>query len=149
MATKDLPGILAAHMKWLCIEDGGKRAELSGADLSDADLSGAYLLSANLSRANLSRVNLVGANKSGANFLGATFNETIWRDGVKISKAPIEISDLLYRVFILEKHMQIGCELHTIADWQAFDDRRIAEMDGKDALKFWRENKAKLLAFVE
>ena len=33
-----LKQILELHKKWLNSEDGGKRADLSGADLSDADL---------------------------------------------------------------------------------------------------------------
>ena len=137
--TKDLPVVLVDHQKWLRKEDGGKRADLSRANLSGASLSGADLSHANLSDAKL----------SGADLSGTAFHETIWRDDVKISKAPIEISGLFYRVFVLEKHMQIGCELHSLADWKAFKDRRIVKMDGKDALKFWRENKAKLLAFAK
>jgi hypothetical protein len=89
------------------------------------------------------------ANLSGANLSRATFDETVWRNDIKFSKAPIAISGLFYRVFILETHMQIGCELHSIAEWKAFDDRHIAKMDGIDAVKFWRKNKAKLLAFAE
>lgn len=48
---EQLKDILERHAKWLRDEDGGKRANLSG-----ADLSGAYLSSANLSSANLSAI---------------------------------------------------------------------------------------------
>jgi hypothetical protein len=44
--------------------------------------------------------------------------------------------------------MQIGCELHTLADWATFDDERIMKMD-RGALKFWRSNKAALMALCE
>ena len=49
MNATELKEVLDKHLKWLRSEDGGERADLSGADLSRANLSGA-----NLSRANLS-----------------------------------------------------------------------------------------------
>ena len=67
----DLKSILEKHLKWLRNEDGGERANLSGANLSGADLSGANLSGANLYRANLYRANLSGADLSGANLSGA------------------------------------------------------------------------------
>ena len=84
MTKKELNEVLDKHKKWLINEDGGKRANLSGAYLSGADLSranlsranlsGAYLYGADLSRANLSRANLSGANLSGANLYGANLS---------------------------------------------------------------------------
>jgi len=115
-------------------------ANLSGANLSDANLSCAYLSGANLSGANLSGANLSGAYLSGANLSGAK-----WRDGITINRAPLQLSGLHWAVYILDDHMQIGCELHTLAEWAAFDDARIVEMDGKNALRFWRNHKAALL----
>ena len=52
-------------------------------------------------------------------------------------------------VWILDEHMQIGCELHSLKDWASFDDRQIAAMGGKDALKFWEANKDALLALAK
>ncbi len=71
-----LPGILERHRKWLRDEDGGERADLTGADLSGANLAGADLAGANLARAdlpwaNLSGADLTGADLSGANLAGA------------------------------------------------------------------------------
>lgn len=48
---------LKKHAAWLRGEEGGERADLSGADLSEADLSWADLIGANLSGANLSEAN--------------------------------------------------------------------------------------------
>ncbi len=53
---------------------------------------------------------------------------------------------MFWPVTILDEHMEIGCELHTFAEWRKFTDREIAAMDGRDALKFWREHKDALLA---
>ena len=87
-----------------------------------------------------SRAYLSGAYLSGANLSGAK-----WRDGITINRAPLQLSGLHWAVYILDDHMQIGCELHTLAEWAAFDDARIVEMDGKNALRFWRNHKAALL----
>ena len=72
MDKQKLKNILDKHLKWLRGENGGKRANLSGADLSWADL-----FRANLSRANLSGANLSGADLSGANLSGANLS---WAD---------------------------------------------------------------------
>jgi len=45
--------------------------------------------------------------------------------------------------------LQIGCKRHLISDWWTFDEKRIVEMDGKHALKFWRENKDLIRQIIE
>jgi hypothetical protein len=115
-----------------------KVAVKAGADLVGANLAGANLAGANLVDANLVDANLAGANLAGAKWLG----------GIVINRAPLQIFGLDYSVTILDQHMQIGCELHTLAEWAAFDDRRIAEMDGVRARKFWDAQKAGLLAMA-
>ena len=119
------------------------RANLSGANLSGANLSGANLSGAYLSDANLSGAYLSGANLSGANLSGAK-----WRHDITINRAPLQLSGLRWIVYILDDHMQIGCELHTLSEWAAFNDARIVQMDGKNALRFWRNHKAALLALA-
>ena len=71
ITQKELQEILHLHNMWLCGNDGGVRANLSGANLRDADLSGADLRRANLSWANLSGADLSGADLSGADLRGA------------------------------------------------------------------------------
>ena len=139
-------------------------ADLSGADLSGADLSRAYLSGANLSRADLSRANLRGADLSGAdlsraNLRGADLSGADlsradlsgakWRDGVIINRRPLFIGGLSWSVWVLDSHMQIGCELHKLSEWAEFDDRRICQMSGKEAVKFWRTYKDVLLAIAK
>lgn len=34
--------------------------------------------------------------------------------------------------------MQIGCQNHSLEEWWSFNDRQIADMDGRTALSFWR-----------
>jgi uncharacterized protein YjbI with pentapeptide repeats len=79
-----LAEVIEKHRKWLRKEDGGERADLSGADLSwanlswanlsGANLSGANLLGADLSRANLSRADLSGADLSRASLSRANLS---------------------------------------------------------------------------
>ena len=100
-------------------------------------------------RANLSWADLSGANLSGANLSGADLSGAKWRDGITLTRAPLQLFGLAYTVHILDAHMQIGCELHALSEWREFDDARIVAMDGKTALKFWRAHKAALLALAE
>ena len=96
------------------------------------------------SRANLSRANLSGAYLSDANLSDAK-----WRNGIVINKPPIQLFGLHWRVTILDEHMQIGCELHKLSDWAEYDDERIARMDGRNALRFWRAHKDVLLGLAK
>ena len=103
---------------------------------------------ANLARANLARADLAGANLAGAYLAGSNLTGSKWRDGIVITKRPIQVYGLHWDVTILDAHMQIGCELHSLADWSSYDDARIAAMDGRDALRFWRAHKESLLSLA-
>ena len=64
----------------------------------------------------------------------------------QVSVTPLYLSGLTYSVTITDQHMAIGCQVHAIAEWRAFDDRRIAEMDGATGSRFWRDMGPALLA---
>ena len=93
MTKEELDLILAAHKAWLNDEEGGKRADLSGAVLSGANLSGANLRWADLSGADLSGAVLSGADLSGANLSGADLS---WADlsGAVLSGANLSGANL-------------------------------------------------------
>ena len=55
VSKDELQEIIEKHGRWLREEEGGERADLSGADLA---------------RANLSRADLIGANLAGARLDG-------------------------------------------------------------------------------
>ena len=74
LTTEDLKEILNKHLKWRNDEEGGERANLSGADLNGADLNGAYLSGAYLNGANLSYADLSYADLSGADLSGAALS---------------------------------------------------------------------------
>jgi hypothetical protein len=88
-----LPAILAAHAAWRRGDDGGSRADLSGAYLSRADLSGAYLSGADLRGADLSRAYLSGAYLRGADLSGADLSGADLR-GADLSRADLSGADL-------------------------------------------------------
>ena len=69
--------------------------------------------------------------------------------GMTLTMPPIVVTGLDWPVSILDTTMRIGCQEHSLADWAAFDDRRIAEMDGRKALRFWSQHKADLLGRAE
>lgn len=54
-----------------------------------------------------------------------------------------------YSISYTSRIIQIGCERHTIEEWQGFDDKRILRMDGKDALKFWHKWKDWIFLTIE
>ena len=120
-------------------------ADLTGANLTCANLTRANLACANLTDANLADANLADADLTGANLTDANLARATWRNGIKITRAPIQICGLRWPVMILDNHMEIGCQLHALAEWGAFDDHAIIAMDGRDALKFWRAHKTTLL----
>ena len=132
------------HMRHALEKAVEAHANLSDANLSDANLSGANLRGANLSGAYLSGANLSGAYLSGANLSGASFGE-----GVTAEQGVLQLIGLRWDVIIFDAHMRIGCQMHPLSDWASFDDRRIAEMDGVHALRFWRQHKSALLTLAQ
>ena len=83
-------------------------------------------------RANLSGANLSHANLSHANLSGVA--------GERTRVKSIFVSDV-YAITYTSDVLQIGCERHSITKWWEFDDSKIIQMEGKKALKFWREYK--------
>ena len=124
------------------------RYALEQAVKARANLTRANLAEANLTEANLAEANLAEANLAGVNLVGANLTRAKWKDGIVINKPPIQLFGLRWRVTILERHMQIGCELHKLSDWAKYDDARIAAMDGRNALRFWRAHKDVLLGLA-
>ncbi|MGO9689663.1 MAG: toll/interleukin-1 receptor domain-containing protein [Syntrophobacteraceae bacterium] len=92
MTPEELQGILKRHRLWL-EEEGGERADLSGADLSRADLSRAYLIGANLGGAYLPGANLSGADVSGADLTGADLNRADL-SGADLTEADLSVANL-------------------------------------------------------
>ena len=92
--------------------------DLSGADLRHADLRGADLRSADLRHANLSGANLI------------VLQMDLWTS------------------YITTNHIRIGCQSHTLSEWENFTDEEISEMH-PGALEYWNENKEVIIALCK
>ena len=69
-----------------------------------------------------------------------------WKGGP--AKALLSLNGLRWPVSTDGKSIQIGCQYHSVGEWQAFDDRVIAKMD-PDALEFWKAHKEMVLGLAE
>ena len=118
------------------------------ADLSSGLRMRHALEKATQARANLARANLDGANLARANLARANLDGAKFGDGVTAARGIRQVLGLRWPVTIFDNHMRIGCQLHSLADWATFTKRDIVEMDGTDALLFWRRHKAILLALA-
>jgi uncharacterized protein YjbI with pentapeptide repeats len=114
----------ANSIKECLVEAVSKNANLFGAKLHGADLSGA---------------DLSGADLRDANLFGADLRGEI------LTKTPISILNLTWDILITEGYMRIGCQRHTHAEWEAFTDEAIADMESR-ASEFWKANREWLLA---
>ena len=129
MNQKELNYILAQHLKWVN-NDGGERANLSGANLYEANLYKADLYGANLSRADLYGATLSGAHLYEANLSGADLSESNL-SGANLSEANLSGADLYAAnlsgyVYIkgsyhdLQFHngfVKIGCHSYSLEYW--------------------------------
>ncbi len=95
------------------------------------------------SGADLSGANLRGANLSGADLPDAYLPDAYLFDE-KITKPVTQLLTEIWPVIIGETKIQIGCQLHTIAEWQSFDDDKIAGM-ASAALDWWRVWKSPIM----
>ena len=159
----DLKQILELHKKWLNNEDGGKRADLSGADLRRADLRDADLRDADLSGADLSGADLSGAYLSGADLSGADLSGA-YLSGADLRGADLRGADLWdvtgnkkeiftfqtnkYTVVIYQDRIQIGCKNFSQSEWFNFSDDEITEMDS-EALDWWCTHKQHVKTWCE
>ena len=139
----DLKQILELHKKWLDNEDGGKRADLSGADLRAADLRGANLWGADLRGANLRSADLSGAGLRGADLRGAN----LW-DVTGNKKEIFTFQTNKYTVVIYQDRIQIGCKNFSQSEWFNFSDDEITEMDS-GALNWWCTHKQHVKTWCE
>ena len=148
ISKEKLKEIIKKHHAWLLDQNNGERAnlsyanlssanlryaDLSYADLSYADLRHADLRSADLRHADLRSANLRHANLRHANLCSFIISSCRGNNNT-IKSIHCDTYDIAYT----DKILQIGCEQHDILDWWKFDNKRILEMEGKKALKWWK-----------
>jgi uncharacterized protein YjbI with pentapeptide repeats len=118
---------------------GNVLKEVDAADLCGANLCAADLRDADLCDADLCYADLCGANLRGADLCGANLR------GEKLKSIPVFIYGLKWFVTVTNEFLTIGCQRHTHAEWEAFSDEQISDMD-EGALNFWQMWKPSLLS---
>ncbi|EMB6791644.1 pentapeptide repeat-containing protein, partial [Salmonella enterica] len=88
---------------------------------------GANLYGANLCGANLCGANLCGADLRGANLRGANLPDLTF----------VILGEKYFISITNGEYVRAGCQNHTAEEWRNFSKQEIAEMDGRDALKFY------------
>ena len=167
--TKEkLSEILDLHKKWLNDDKGGAIADLRSADLRSADLRFADLSSADLRSADLRSADLNSADLRFADLRSADLRSADLRFAdlryADLRFADLSSADLRYAVGEMryvkslqcEKYyisytattLNIGCQSHTILEWQNFDDETISKMDN-GALDWWRKWKPILMNIIK
>ena len=110
MTSEEIKQVLELHKKWLNNEQGGERANLSGAELSEANLRGADLhwadlRGAELHWADLSEADLRGADLHWADLRGAELDFScfpLWCGGSKFKCDTKLVYQLLAHICTLE-----------------------------------------------
>ena len=60
----------------------------------------------------------------------------------------VNIIGLNWNITISDYHIQIGCELHTIEQWEKFTDEEILDMDS-NSLNWWKDHRAIILKIAK
>jgi len=176
LSKEELKESINQHLLWLN-NKGGERLvlinyDLRGNDLSDSDLSGSNLSDSDLSGSNLSNSDLRGSdlrlsalsdsNLSGSNFSNSDLR---WSDlsGSNLSNSNLGYSNLggsdlenthvsrLYghpwEITVYPESLAIGCERHTIEEWERFTEKEIGMMD-RQALAWWAKWQDSILSYA-
>ncbi|EJA5821421.1 pentapeptide repeat-containing protein, partial [Salmonella enterica] len=112
-------------------------ANLRGANLRGADLRGADLYDANLSDADLRGANLYGADLYGANLSGADLSGANLYDANLPDLTFVILGEKYFISITNGEYVRAGCQNHTVEEWRKYSKHKIAEMDGRKALKFY------------
>ena len=125
-----------------------RRADLRNANLYNAYLSNTYLKNADLRNADLSGADLSNADLRNADLRYANLTLADFRRAIGNMK---EIKTILIEKWIItftHDEMAIGCQQHTIEEWENFNDDDIEKMHS-DALKFWKKWKDFIFLAIE
>ncbi len=128
--------------------DSLQHADLQHADLQHADLQHANLVRANLVRADLRGANLQHADLRSVDLRYANLQHANLRYCIGNSR---EIKTLLALKWIVSwtaTDLAIGCQQHSIEEWENFSDDEINKMDN-EALVFWKAHKALIFQLIK
>ena len=127
---------LAEKNRILAEAKAKRDAYLRYANLSNANLSNANLTGADLRYVNLTGANLTGADLRYVNLTGADLRRSV---GNSTQIKTMQTSQ--YVVTCTKDTIAIGCQQHSVKEWEEFSDSQIITMDGVHALEWWNKYK--------
>lgn len=119
-------------------------ANLSSANLCGASARNTYFFGADMSFANLNRANFHNANLN----VSSLYKASLWGTRGNLRQIKSVFCDK-YAIAYTSEILQIGCERHKIEEWWEFDEEHIEEMDGEEAIFWWREWKPILQQIIQ
>ena len=123
--------------------------ETESESLSDANLRNANLSNANFRGSDLRNADFSGSDLNGANFRGSDLR------GVDFRGSDLRDADLIilqmdgWTAYITTNHIRIGCQSHTLIEWESFTDKEIANMHTTRALDYWKNNKEVIISLCK
>ncbi len=118
--------------------------DIRGGDIRGGDIWGGTIWGGTIWGGDIWGGTIWGGDIRGGDIRGGTI-----RGGDIVKDSPIYIGGLQWNITIKSTHITIGCEHHTHKEWDKFSDKRILEMAGKDALKFWKSHKKTIIQFAK
>jgi hypothetical protein len=107
--------------------------------LYNCDLSTAVFKDVNMNTVELSNCNMAGVDLTGIHF----YQPQSVNDWLKtIDNLPA------WRVCYTDKHLTIGCQRHTIAEWQSFSYEQIHLMSARYAIEWWAKYKDTIMSTI-
>ena len=151
ISKEELKESINQHLLWLNHE-GRKRLvlvnyDLRGSDLSDSNLSNSDLSDNNLKGSNLSNSNLRWSNLRGSNLRGSDLSES---DLYRCNLENTHVSRIYghpWEITVYPESLAIGCERHTVEEWERFTEKEIGMMDN-GALPWWSIWKDSILSYA-
>ena len=147
ITKEELAEKVESHRAWLANPSDGERLvlvdyNLRGSNLRESDLSWSDLSRSDLRESDLSGSNLIGSDLSWSNLSGSNLcrSDLRWsnlRESVLDNTRTCRIQGQPWEIIVYPESLAIGCERHTLEEWECFSDERIDKMD-EGALIWWR-----------
>jgi hypothetical protein len=144
--------------------------DFTGCDFSNAVLNGAKFKNCNFACAMFYKASLNGCVFIDCNLDGAIFHHTSLKNsdlgtiklglsdfhdtalvnckcnGETIAVEPIFISGLDYPIVVVGDKISIGCETHTVSEWESYGTKETIKLDAKKAANFWNKWKEDIIS---
>jgi len=145
MNREQLNEVLEKHEMWLNYEEGGERANFTGANLYYADFKGAALQESDFTGATLRGANFTGANLRYADFTGADIDLSclpLWCGGLDFKIDERIAKQLMYHVVNLMQYSGLPIDKYVKkAMYKWLEDSHLVTKCGLPVLKHKEEER--------